>query len=421
MLDPPPGDPQAPDDDLERVVRLVAERNTRATGDSPIFFNSLDDATLDEEVARPEEEGIDPRQWAYGGFLLRRSAAVLGGRDGGGKGALAVAMTFCFITGRPLLGEKVWTPGPVAIISYEDTIEEWRRRIIAACRHYGISSKQILPHIHFITKKGDRITFAVIDARGGVARADGDLVIAKLKTIKPALLIVDPFNLAHNLDDGNNNSMIAKVAAELVRVAEESDCAAMVLHHLRKSKSGDADDLMGATALRATFRSTRMIVNMTENEAASLNTEDAWRYIRFSGSKENYAPPPDKAVWMKLESVRLENGTDLYPNGDSVGVITSWTPPRMFDGMEEGGLRRAFGEYNRTPHAKDKRARKLPWAGKPLMKEGLSERQAASVIKSWIDNGVMVVSEYNHGRSQSPTHQVQLVPEMAQKVLLGKL
>jgi RecA-family ATPase len=75
---------------------------------------------------------IPPRPWAYGHFLLFGQAAVIGAVDGCGKGAQAVAIALAMITGRELLGERVWRTGPVAIITDEDDEMEWRRRIAAA-------------------------------------------------------------------------------------------------------------------------------------------------------------------------------------------------------------------------------------------------------------------------------------------------
>jgi hypothetical protein len=73
-------------------------------------------------------EKIPPRPWTYGRFLLFGSAAVIGAVDGGGKGAIAVVMALAMITGRLLLGERVWRTGPVAIVTYEDDETEWHRR-----------------------------------------------------------------------------------------------------------------------------------------------------------------------------------------------------------------------------------------------------------------------------------------------------
>jgi hypothetical protein len=49
-----------------------------------------------------------------------------------------VGISLSHITGRPLLGEKVWRTGPVAIITYEDDQEESHRRIAAACEHHRV-------------------------------------------------------------------------------------------------------------------------------------------------------------------------------------------------------------------------------------------------------------------------------------------
>jgi hypothetical protein len=50
------------------------------------------------------------------------------------------------IARQPLLGERVWCTGPVAIISYEDNKEEWH----PACRG------SLLPPLH-LCRPGDRM------------------------------------------------------------------------------------------------------------------------------------------------------------------------------------------------------------------------------------------------------------------------
>jgi hypothetical protein len=82
---------------------------------------------------------IPPRPWAYGNFLLFGQAAALGGVDGSGKGSMAVSMALAMISGRPLLGERIWQPGPVVIVSYEDDGEEWHRRVAAACKYHSVN------------------------------------------------------------------------------------------------------------------------------------------------------------------------------------------------------------------------------------------------------------------------------------------
>jgi AAA domain len=351
---------------------------------------------------------IPPRRWAYGSFLLLGTAAVLGAVDGGGKGAIAVVMALAIITGKPLLGERVWRKGPVAIVTYEDDETEWHRRIAAACLHYKLDYEDALRNFHFLSKPGDRVSFATVKD-SNVTFPDGDEIVRHLKNIGAVLLIIDPFNHAHELDDGNNNVMVAKVAAEVSRIVREAPAAGLVLHHLRKSSSGAPDDLMGATSLRATFRSARILSRMTPDIAEKMKITDPWRYIRVAGSKENYAPPPEKATWFKLISVRLENVTDEYPDGDDVAVATTWQPRPLFEGMDAATLRAVFDALRQTVHGPNRQARHTPWAGLPLIGSGRrSEREAAQIIKAWIGSGVLVTQKYYHLPSKHEVEKVVL-------------
>lgn len=352
------------------------------------------------ELPHLGKHNIPPRPWAYGHYLLTGQAAVLGAVDGGGKGSMAVTIALAAITGQPLLGERVWRTGPVAIVSYEDDQDEWHRRIAAACHHHGVDYDLALDNIHFITRPRDRIVFAAM-RDGNPIYPDGDDIIATLRDLGAALLIVDPFNHAHGFDDGNSNVLVARVAAEMNRIAWEGGVAALVLHHLRKGSTGVADDLMGATSLRATFRSTRILARMTPEEAKPFGLErEFWRYSRIAGSKENYAPPPDKATWFRLESVPLGNTTDEYPDGDVVQVTTTWQPPALFDGIDASALAGLFDLIRKGPGDGEffspiRQAKH--WVG-GLIAEAFEKTpdQAARVLKQWTDNAVLLVEQAEH-------------------------
>jgi RecA-family ATPase len=299
-------------------------------------------------------KNIPPRQWAYGNFLLFGYGAVLGALDGGGKGTIVTSIILAMITGQELLGERVWRTGPIAIITYEDDMDEWHRRIAAACLYHQVDYEFVLRNIQFLVREDRRITFCEL-VDGKPAFPDRDDILNALKEINAIGLVVDPFNHAHNMEDGNANVAIAKVSHEMNDIARKSSCFLLLLHHLRKGATGAADDLMGATSLRATFRSTRIIIRMNEKEAETLRIkEDRWRYIRIAGSKENYAPPPDRAHWYQLESQRLENSTERYPDGDNVGVATRWHPPALFEGMSGTQLVAVFNAIRTTPYSPTK-------------------------------------------------------------------
>jgi hypothetical protein len=256
---------------------------------------------------------------------------------------------------------------------------------------------------------------------GRVIFPDSEQIIAKLKAVKAVLLIVDPFSHAHNLDDGNNNVMIAKVAGELSRIAYESGAAVLVLHHLRKGANGNPDDLMGATSLRATFRSCRILARMAQELADKMKIPDPWRYIRVAGTKENYAPPPERATWFKLIGVPLGNTTEEYPDGDDIGVATTWQPRPLFDGMDGPTLGAVFAALRQGQWGPAKQAKHTPWAGKPLIEiGGRSEREATRIIGTWIESGVLIKGKYYHTPSRHEVDRVMLDDAKAAEILDGQ-
>ena len=374
-------------------------------------------ALEDSNLPTLQHSGLDPvtqeqlpaRPWAYGHFLMFGSVGVIGAVDGSGKSAIAVVMALAVITGRPLLGEKIWRSGPVGVVTYEDDEMEWHRRIAAACCHHDLDYASMLPGFRFIRKPGGRVSFASMTP-GGTVFPDGEAIVEALHEIGAALLIIDPFNHAHDLDDGNNNAMIAKVAGEMMRIAQASKAAVLVLHHLRKGASGQADDLMGATSLRATFRSARILSRMTEDEATKLGiVENAWRYIRIAGTKENYAPPPDKATWFKLVSVPLNNASEVYPDGDSVAVATVWTPRLMFEGMDAAVFGAVFATLRQGNYSPNRNAKNTPWAGGvPMKTGGRSESEAKRIIAAWLEHGLLTKATYYHQNSRHMVEKVVL-------------
>jgi hypothetical protein len=400
----------APFDDVNDAVAAGMHRAMHTAPASQIEATTL----------RPiGASNIPPRQWAYGRFLLFGTAAVLGGVDGGGKGAIAVVMAMAMITGKPLLGERVWRTGPVAIVTYEDDEDEWHRRIAAACLHYELDYADVVEQVHFIRNPAGRLSFAVLGEKG-VQFPHSAQIIDRLRDIGAVLLIVDPFNHAHDLDDGNNNATVAKVAGELSAIAYQAGCAVLVLHHLRKGANGNPDDLMGATSLRATFRSCRILARMTPEQAEKMNISDPWRHIRIAGSKENYAPPPEKATWFKLIGVSLGNATDEYPEGDEIAVVTTWHPRPMFEGMDAATLAAVFTELRQTVYGPTKQAKNTPWVGKALMTiGGRSEREAGKIIAAWLENGVLTKAEYTHKESKNKVSRVVLNEAKVTEILAG--
>lgn len=257
--------------------------------------------------------------------------------------------------------------------------------------------------------------------------ADGDALIWHLTRIGAVLLIVDPFNHAHGLDDGNNNVLIASVAREVTRVARESSAAGLVLHHLRKGATGNPDDFMGATALRATFRAVRILMRMMPAEAIKLKLppdKPWWRHTRIAGTKENYAPPPEFTTWYRFESVDLGNSDEAYPDGDNVQVTTLWTPPSTVEGISLVALKTIFDTIRRgPPNQPDEfycsaRQTKDQWVGIPIARTlGGDHDGAATLVASWIKNQVLLEHTYKSACRRKPVVAATLNEAKAAEML----
>jgi hypothetical protein len=380
------------DDDAELREAGKAERE-RYQQSKP---NGSGEPLICQPLALSAISAIPPRPWAYGKFLLFGSVSALGAVDGGGKGAHATVIGLSMITGRALLGERVWRKGPVAIIAYEDDETEWRRRIAAACIHYGIDYESVIGGFHFITRLGSRVCIAAHSSNGNVKFPDGDAITKRLKEIGAVLLIIDPLNHAHALEDGNNNVLMAKVADEIARIAQQSNVAALVLHHLRKGAGGTPDDLMGAVSLRATCRCVRILARITADQAGKLELppHQAWRYSRITGSKENYAPPPEFVTSYRLVSVALGNGDDLYAEGDNVQVADRWSPPDTFEGISLNQIEKIFAALRDPPspglrYSPDQRSNE--WVGLLIASiTGKTHAEIRPIVRKWIKNEVLL-------------------------------
>jgi hypothetical protein len=119
------------------------------------------------------------------------------------------------------------------------------------------------------------------------------------------------------------------------------------------------------------------------------------------------APPPDAATWYHLKSVALGNGPpcdvsklDLNKDkeGDSVGVVESWTWPDPLadvtgNDFDAARLLINAGTWREHPQAKQ-------WVGIPVaqalgldLTKSSDKAKVAGVIKAWLAAGSLEVYE----------------------------
>lgn len=364
----------------------------------------------------PDPTTIRPRPWLYGTQLLRGFVTVLVAPGGTGKSTYAMVVAAALASGRKLLGEHVFACVRTAILNLEDPMDEMERRLAAIMLRYELSRDDLEGRI-FLHSGEDR---AVIMAQLGddgfsVVHPDEEALTKEIRTNGIGLLIVDPYAESHTLEENNNPQMI-QAAAAWRRIARATNCAVLLIHHVRKGAVMDIESARGAKGLTDSARVGLLLSTMGEDDAGALNIPAAERsrYVRLDDAKSNMAPKATKARWFRLEKEELGNGTPDYPNGDKVATMVPWEAPSLWADTTTVSLNDALDMIAKGPepgmlYSSSRRGGSNRWAGQVLIRElGLTEQQAKQMITEWLANETLVEVEYNHPAQRRPVPGVRV-------------
>jgi hypothetical protein len=349
-----------------------------------------------------DQHQIPHRQWLYGTDLIRGFVTLLVAPGGTGKSSLILAMALALTTNRRLLNTHIHQQCRVALLNLEDPQHEIDRRLTALAMHYNVANSDLGGRL-FISPpdRGVRIAEAGPDGFS-VIHPDEEPIIAEVRRNQIDVLAVDPFAETHALEENSNPAMV-KAAAAWRRVAREGNCAVILAHHVRKGPVDNIDAARGAKALSDSARIGLLLSTMSEEEAEKLGVpvDDRLGYVRLDDAKANLAKRAGKARWFQLSDVTLDNAQDPYQRGDEVGVVQAWEPPNVWDGMVDANAvldRIAAGPEPGELYTDSRRHPATRWAGNVVVSElGCSPEQAATVINTWLHNGVLVVTSYENG------------------------
>jgi len=146
-------------------------------------------------------------------------------------------------------------------------------------------------------------------------------------------------------------------------------------------------------------RDVRVLNRMTKDEGAKAGIEEGKERAYFRVDSDGNLAPPAATEWFNIISVGLGNGGGGLGEGqDHVGVLTTWSWPNAFEGLNVSHLRKAQaavrgGRWRESPQAK-------AWVGVPIAtaldldptNRGHRARVAA-LLKAWIANRMFVVVE----------------------------
>jgi len=341
---------------------------------------------------------LPKREWVYGYDYIKKYISVTASAGGIGKTSAIIVEALAIATGKDLLGTPVKEQANVWIINLEDPISEMQMRTIAAMQHYNLTPDDIRGRLFIDGEDTMQITLAA-ESRDGLITND-DMLAAMIRVIKQnkiGVVILDPFVSAHLVNENNNGSVQA-VVAMLRKLARDTNSSVQLVHHIRKTNGEDAtiDSVRGAGSLIGAARAARVINRITPDDAIALGVDEheALGIFAVDDGKANLAPPSDKRIYRRMQSVEIANG-------EHIGVATEFKLPDMFDGVTAKNLynvQRTIGKAEEADEAYRANAQADRWVGKAVAEEldldlekpnQLAKTKA--IIKQWVRSGSLKV------------------------------
>ena len=362
---------------------------------------------------------IKPREWLYDTHLIRKFVSLTISPGGLGKSSLALVEALSMVTRRELLEDAtLYEPEPLRVWYWngEDPQEETTRRVMAACLKYGISADDLGGRFFTDSGRDQPMTLGSID-KGQIVLNEAmfEDIEATMIANRIDVFIADPFVSAHHLGENDNNAIDALIK-RLGKLADRTNAAVGIVHHVRKPSSTqaetDVNDARGASALLGGVRSARVLNVMSEDvaTAAGISSDIRARYFSVTDGKSNMAVKDADARWRYLDSVALGNQTDIRKS-DNVGVVAYYKLPKEARAMAdfsraEDEMRRLLSASDMLQHWSGRGRKPTDWLGHKIM-DGLKihdndhEAVVQKLILSWIKDGLIETREgYDEKRNR---------------------
>lgn len=372
-------------EDLGALIRAM--RSEAATASAVNFeIEFWDDVDL-AEIPRVE--------YVYNHFYAKGYTSVTAAPPKVGKSLLGLIEAVDIATGRGILTGKPQAPQRVYYYNAEDDINTIRNRVGAILKHYGIDQSEIRGRLAVHSGVGEDGFYIISGQDGEINEAQFQAMEQKCIAAKIDCAILDPLQDLSRSPE--TNEVMRLLGGRLRRFSSKCQLAIGLIHHTRKMTPGvkaSIDDMRGGSALRGTARFNRLLVPMTEDDAAKAGLDDHRSHFQIGDIEGNLAPPSsDYAKWYEKVSVMADNG-------ESVGVIAPWKWPDAFDGIgveaaaaARAAIVEAQGEARESEQAK-------AWAGHyiaPVLGIDSTTKQGKakikSIIRTWLSNGVLAIEK----------------------------
>jgi RecA-family ATPase len=234
----------------------------------------------------------EAQRWLVTGLWLEQAVGMLGGEPKCCKSFLALDLAVAVASGTACLRQfPVPTSGRVLLYAAEDALHIVRRRLEGICAAAQVSFEDL--DVQVITAPTVRLDLP----------ADRERLERTVETLKPRLLVLDPFVRLHRIDE-NASGEVAPLLAYLRELQRRHAISVLVVHHAKKGgariRAGQA--LRGSSELHA-WGDSNLYLRRTENQL-TLTVEH-----RAAPS----LPPIDLELTQRGESLALEIRASAQP------------------------------------------------------------------------------------------------------------
>ena len=295
-----------PVEDAKNLTDLneINAANTKDSGKPFLFTPS--DIKDDEDLRIP---------WVAEGRYARRYLTVGIAKGGVGKTMFLFADLLGISLGKDFLnfGNKI-NKCNTWLHSTEDDDVDLKRRSKGVMEAHKVSKKEASGFFLSSGRQKD-LKIAVMLKGTPIKNTPHIEEIKKnIKDNKIGVFALDPFSGCHGLSENDNTHMVL-VKDILNDIAEECNCAVVVLHHSRKKNGkgqSEVEDARGASALTDGARTVMVFNEMSEDQGKELKVKRWANMVRVSFVKSNNAPPKmTKPIWFERFNVEDAEAGDI--------------------------------------------------------------------------------------------------------------
>lgn len=277
-----------------------------------VFARNYRQLTIEELEADPP-----PFEFILEPYIPSKCVSVLTGPGGSNKTTLLLWLAVCRALGRSMFqGMKVPEEGETVIVTCEDRVSDYRRKLAGFRKHLGAewNSKAIAERLHFFDLSGELVRFVQAE-RGEQFRPTAlvDEFIVALKRKSPRATYVTVETISRVTGGVENNPAMAALVGAGEQICRQADLTLTYVGHVSQdaARSGriDAYTARGGSALGDSGRSSIGMAPLLEDKremyarGLDITAEALERTLVLAHTKTNGVPAA-KPMLLYRESTR---------------------------------------------------------------------------------------------------------------------